>query len=153
MNSLIQFPVCTERRGHHNYMLPHTCCHTHAAMTVMTLTVVPGRTEGVLLDTPTWWEDDKISDSNTRLCTGAGKHREDGGILGEEADQPLHGFCSVTRCGWQQEANTHCMVKGHSIDDHELGEVILVGIVVAMPRYHIKGGVALKIERQVKLHT
>ena len=45
------------------------------------------------------------------------------------------------------------MVKGHGIDDHKLGEVILVGVVVAVPGYHIKGGVALKIERQAKLHA
>ena len=35
------------------------------------------------------------------------------------------------------------MVKGDCIDDHELAEVILVGVVVTVPGYHIKWGVAL----------
>ena len=49
---------------------------------------------------------------------------------------------------------TYCMVKGHSIDDHELPEVILVGIVVAMPGNHIIWGVALrKQERHALWHS
>ena len=38
------------------------------------------------------------------------------------------------------------MVKGDSVDDHELAEVILVGIVIPMPGHHIKRGVALQKE-------
>ena len=38
------------------------------------------------------------------------------------------------------------MVKGDSVDDHELAEVILIGIVIPMPGHHIKRGVALQKE-------
>ena len=46
-------------------------------------------------------------------------------------------------CVWR---DAHCMVKGDSVDDHELAEVILVGIVIPMPGHHIKRGVALQKE-------
>jgi len=38
------------------------------------------------------------------------------------------------------------MVKGNSVDDHELAEVILIGVVVPVPGYHIKWGVVLQKE-------
>ena len=36
------------------------------------------------------------------------------------------------------------MVKADGVDRHEVGQVVLVRIVVTMPGYDIKGGVALK---------
>lgn len=35
------------------------------------------------------------------------------------------------------------MIEGDRIDDHEVGEIVLVGHVVAVPRHHIERGVAL----------
>ena len=44
--------------------------------------------------------------------------------------------------------DAHRMVKGNSVDDHELAEVILIGVVVPVPGYHIKWGVVLQKETQ-----
>ena len=38
---------------------------------------------------------------------------------------------------------TYSMVECHSIDNHEVGQVILVRVVVAMPTDNIKRGVSL----------
>ena len=35
------------------------------------------------------------------------------------------------------------MIKSHSIDDHEVPEVILIGSVITMPGHHIKTTVIL----------
>ena len=35
------------------------------------------------------------------------------------------------------------MIKTDSIDSHEVGKVVLVGIVITMPSYHIEWGVIL----------
>ena len=51
----------------------------------MLLTVVPGWSEGVLLHTPARRENDKVSDGHSWLCTWAGQHCEDGGILKRES--------------------------------------------------------------------
>lgn len=39
--------------------------------------------------------------------------------------------------------SAHSMVKGDCVDDHELAKVILVGVVVAVPGYHIEWRVVL----------
>ena len=45
------------------------------------LTVVPGRSEGVLLHTPARREDDKVSNGHPWLGTGARQHRVDRRVL------------------------------------------------------------------------
>lgn len=35
------------------------------------------------------------------------------------------------------------MVESHTVDDHEVLQVVLVGCVVAVPGHHIEGGVVL----------
>ena len=43
--------------------------------------------------------------------------------------------------GW-----TYGVVKGRCIDDHELGQIVLVGRIVAMPRNDVKGRMVLQCQ-------
>ena len=89
----------------------------------------------MLLHTPSRREDHKVSHSNPRAVARTRQHSEDGRILGQRSNDEA---CTP------EIGRTHWMVKGDRIHHHELGEVILVGVVVAMPTHHIKGGVALE---------
>ena len=72
----------------------------------MLLTVVPGRSEGVLLHTPARRENDKVSDGHSWLCTWAGQHCEDGGILGREG-------CKMSQTAWDWNRYLTDLGNGH----------------------------------------
>ena len=74
--------------------------------------VIIGRAEGVLLDGPPGREDDKVCHSHADLGRLAGEDGEDGGVG---------------------------MVKGGGVDDHEAGQVVPVGHIIAVPRDHVEG--------------
>lgn len=75
-----------------------------------------GRTESVFLHGPARWEDDKISNGNTRLLGLACEHCEDGGVN---------------------------VVVGDRVDGVEKCEVVLVRGIVSVPSNNIEGRVVL----------
>lgn len=43
------------------------------------------------------------------------------------------------------------MIEGHTVDDHEVLQVVFVGCVVSMPRYHIEGRETLQSHTQEEI--
>lgn len=78
--------------------------------------VVPGGPEGVLADQPARREDDEVGDGGACVVGGGGQHREDARVRVVEAD---------------------------AADGVEAAQVVLVGVVVAVPRDHVEGRVRL----------
>lgn len=88
----------------------------------------------MLLNTPSRREYDKVCDSYSRCVTWTREDREDGWILTNK--------CNIIKFGNAlnvlTQHFTHTVVETDSIDCHEVGQVILVGVVVAMPSYNVK---------------
>lgn len=80
------------------------------------VTVVPWGPEGVLSNEPTRWEDDKVSNGGADVVGGPGQNGIDGGVRVIKRDRP---------------------------DGVESAEVVLVGVVVAVPCDDVEGGVVL----------
>lgn len=78
--------------------------------------VVPGRAEGVLADEPARREDDKVGHGGARDGRRRREHREDGRVR---------------------------VVVGNCADGVEAAQVVLVGVVVAVPGDDVKGRVCL----------
>lgn len=78
--------------------------------------MIVGRSESVLLDRPTWGKDHKVGNRSSGSQTGTGEHGENTGIA---------------------------MIKADRVDDHEFGQVVFVGHIVAMPGHHIEDRVLL----------
>lgn len=88
------------------------------------LTVIVGRTESVLLDRPTRRKDHKVGNRSSGSQTGTGEYGENTGIA---------------------------MIKADRVNDHELGQVVFVGHIVAMPGHHIEDTVVLFGDKQAAL--
>lgn len=78
--------------------------------------VVPGRAEGVLTDQPARWEDDEVGHGGARNGRWRREHCEDGRV-------------------W--------VVVGDGANGVEAAQVVLVGVVVALPGDNVEGRVGL----------
>lgn len=105
------------------------------------LTVIVWWTEGVVSHTPPWGEDDKVSNGNPWSSGFGSKHSKDRWILYREIINMRvrsTAFC-IQKCYWRvPKLNSHRMVEGHTVDNHEVLQVVFVRRVVTVPGDHIE---------------
>lgn len=95
--------------------------------------------------TPARREDDKVGNGHARSGRFGRQHSKDGWILLKKkkmaAKRNSRGSAGHDFAEENGNTNeTHCMVEGHTVDDHEVVEVVLVWCVVAVPGHHVEGG-------------
>lgn len=118
------------------------------------LTVIVWWTEGVVSHTPPWGEDDKVSNGNPWSSGFGSKHSKDRWILYREIinmRRVRSTAFSIQKCYWRvPKRNSHRMVEGHTVDNHEVLQVVFVRRVVTVPGDHIEWREILRAEHRTK---
>lgn len=123
--------------------------------------MVVRRTEGVVSHPPPWGEDDKVRNGHTWFCGFGGQHGEDRWILEKIVYMFLSNsvwvYPNIKK--WDKpkqsaralfESPTYRMVKGHTVDHHEVLQVVFARCVVPVPGNDIERREILRVKAQNK---